>query len=196
MIIGITGGIGTGKSTVLKILKKEYDFKVYESDKVAHELMQTGYPVYESVVSEFGKDILDEFLNIDRKKLGAIVFNDKEKLLKINALTHPVVIAEIDKRIDMEMKNGHKDFVIESALLLETDLAEICDKIWYIYSSEEIRIKRLIEGRNMTREKVAHIMKNQWNEERYKEMCDAVIDNSGDIDDTRTQIDKILNGFV
>ena len=96
----------------------------------------------------------------------------------------------------MEMKNGHKDFVIESALLLETDLADICDKIWYIYSSEEIRIKRLIEGRNMTREKVAHIMKNQWNKERYKEMCDAVIDNSGDIDDTRTQIDKILNGYV
>ena len=153
-ILGITGGVGCGKSAVLNILEKEYGAYVIQADLVAHELMEPGQTSYLAIVEHFGCEILTEDGHIDRKALGAIVFADEEKLSLLNSLTHPAVKEEIKRRIQMHLFevvdrelveqmsafDGHhpivrsKDncvlIVIEAALLLEDHYDEICDEIW------------------------------------------------------------------
>ena len=106
MVIGITGGIGTGKSTILRILKEKYNFTIFEADKIAHELMMKGNVSYLKIVDYFGNDILDENNEIDRKKLGQKVFNDKKQLEKLNEFVHPEVIHEIQNRIEKIENNS------------------------------------------------------------------------------------------
>ena len=129
MILGITGGIGCGKSAVLSILKEQYQFHVFEADAIAHELMQPGQSIYQAVVSEFGTEILQENGEIDRQKFGAIVFQSQEKLERLDVLTHPAVIAEIKQRIEkIRAEEPDGRFVIEAALLIESGCYKICDK--------------------------------------------------------------------
>lgn len=193
MIIGITGGIGTGKSTVLRILKDRYFFHIFESDKMGHEVMKPGTKVHEDIVQYFGYEILkpDEF--IDREKLGEIVFNNEEKLKYLNSLIHPVVIREIKERID-RIKDIEKDadFVVESALLFESGFDSICDQVWYVYADNETRRKRIKEERGMSDEKIDSIVTQQLNDEEFKSRADVVLDNSNSFDKTIDMIQKLL----
>lgn len=193
MIIGITGGLGTGKSSVLKILKDRYFFHGFESDKMGHEVMKPGTKVHDGIVSYFGYEILkpDEF--IDREKLGDIVFNDKEKLEYLNSLIHPEVIREIKERIErIQVFETDADFAVESALLFESGFDSICDKVWYVHADSESRRKRLKEERGMSDEKIDHIIARQLNEEEYRAKADAVLDNSGSFDNTVSLIKNLL----
>lgn len=193
-IIGITGGIGSGKSTVLKILHNEYNAFVIEADKVGHIVISPGENAYKKIINEFGNEILLSDNTIDRKKLGAVVFNDKHKLNKLNSIIHPEVKAYIINYIDDIRKHYNKPLIfIEAALLIEDKYDEICDLLWYIYTDKEIRYKRVSESRNMTREKFNSIVNNQLSDEIYKERCDVIIDNSLDLENTKTQIYQALN---
>lgn len=193
MIIGITGGIGTGKSTVLNILKEKFGFYILEADKVAHQLMCKGNKVYDRIVEEFGKDILLENGEINRKVMSKLVFNDKSKLEVLNGIVHPAVIEEIKERIKKESEiNGVNDFVIEAALLIESGCGKICNKIWYIYSEDKVRIERLKTGRGMKEEDIRDIIKNQLNYKDFEDKTDALIDNSLSIENTIFQIEKLL----
>lgn len=192
MIIGITGGIGTGKSTILDILKSEYDFIIYETDKIAHLLMSKGMPAYINIVNYFGKNILNDNGEINRKKLSDIVFNNKNKLEMLNGFVHGGVIEYLTKEIELSKKEGFTNFVIESALLIESGCYKICDKIWYIYTDPEIRIERLINSRNMTREKIISVMNSQLSKEVFEKYSSFVIDNSFDISNTKMQVQKLL----
>lgn len=193
MIIGITGGIGTGKSTVLKILKDRYFFHIFESDRMGHEVMKPGTKVHEDIVQYFGYEILkpDEF--IDREKLGDIVFNDKEKLEYLNSLIHPAVIKEIKERIDRikDIEND-ADFVVESALLFESGFDDICDQVWYVYADNDTRRQRLKEERGMSDDKIDSIIAQQLNDEEFKDKADIVLDNSNSFDKTISLIEKLL----
>lgn len=193
MVIGITGGIGTGKSTVLKLLKDRYFFHIFESDKMGHEVMKPGTKVHDEIVKYFGYEILkpDEF--IDREKLGEIVFNNQEKLEYLNSLIHPAVIKEISDRIE-RIKNieENANFVVESAILFETGFDSICDKVWYVYADNDTRRKRLKEERGMSDERIEKIINQQLNEEEFKEKADVVLDNSNSFDDTFIMIQKLL----
>lgn len=192
-VIGITGGVGTGKSTVLSILKEEYNATIIEADKVAHQLMMPGGATYQPIIEAFGQEILETDGGISRVKLGAIVFSDAEKLNQLNGITHPAVKDFIVNIIEREAARGQDAFVvIEAALLIETGYQDICDEIWYIYSDENVRIQRLMASRGYSKEKCISIMKNQSNEVFYRENCQQVIDNSGDFIYTKQQIDNLL----
>ncbi len=188
-ILGITGGVGCGKSTVLDILQKEYGAYVIQADIVAHELMEPGQTSYKAIVEHFGQEILAEDGHIDRKALGAIVFADEEKLALLNSLTHPAVKMEIRRRIT-ESQNIF--IVIEAALLLEDHYDEICDEIWYVYADREVRFQRLAASRGYSREKSRSMMDNQMSDEELRCRCQAVIDNSGTLEETRKALEAVL----
>ena len=192
-ILGITGGVGCGKSAVLSILEKEYGAYVIQADLVAHELMMPGQASYLAIVKSFGESILAEDGSIDRKALGSIVFMDESKLLLLNSLTHPAVKEEIRKRIE---GSTNPFIVIEAALLLEDHYDEICNEIWYIYADRETRFQRLEASRGYTRQKSQSMMDNQMSEEELRRRCQAVIDNSGTLEETQVQLDKLLQIFL
>ncbi len=192
-IIGVTGGVGTGKSTVLHILKTEYSAYIVEADKVAHMLMQPGGVTYQPIIETFGDGILDDEGNIDRAVLGSIVFSDEKKLEQLNHITHPSVRAYILDRIEaVRNTNPEGLFIIEAALLIETGYREICDEIWYIYAREDVRIERLMSARGYSYEKCISIMENQSSEAFFRDNSQKVIDNSLDFKFTKQQIDNLL----
>ncbi len=193
-IIGITGGIGTGKSTVLNLLKQEYHAYIVEADKLAHELMLPGEAVYHRITDIFGTDILNIDGTIDRNRLGAIVFKDADSLRKLNEVVHPAVKQYILQDMETKKKEGNVEYyVIEAALLIEDGYKTICDELWYIYVEREERIKRLIAGRGGSREKWEHVIGNQSSDDYYRMNCDYVVDNGGSFEHTINIVKELLS---
>lgn len=192
-IIGITGGVGSGKSEVLNILENDYHAKIIQSDHVAHELMAPGAKSYDAIVQAFGNKILNEDQTINRPALGEIVFHDETKLSLLNSITHRNVDEEILARIDTFGKEESEGLVVvESALLVGAGYEKKFDQLWYIYTREEVRYERLKASRGYSDEKIAQMIAKQQSEEQFKSMASHVIDNSGDLEDTKAQIAKIL----
>lgn len=196
IIIGITGGVGSGKSRILYELSEKYGAYVVEADKLAHTLMEPGQSIYNEIVRCFGKKILKDeapFL-IDRQKLSEIVFSDKEQLQLLNSITHPKVKEDILRQIEEKKKAGDvRLFVIEAALLIQDGYKEICDEIWYVWVSEEERIKRLASQRGYTRERCIAMFKSQENEEYYRKYTDFTINNQLDYENSSKQLNARLN---
>ncbi len=190
--IGITGGVGSGKSEVLRFLEETYGAVVCEADKMAHSLQAYGTYCYEKIVEYFGEEILTPEKEIDRKRLGAVVFSDPGKLQFLNGLIHPEVKKCFLKQMEEEGRRETPLLIIEAALLLEEHYEEICDELWYIYTEKDIRICRLKEARGYTEQRCEEIMQNQNPDEVFRAKCDRVIDNSGSFEDTKKQIEEIL----
>lgn len=192
-VIGVTGGVGSGKSVILSILEKEYGAQTILADLVAHDLMEPGAKSYMEIVETFGESILQEDGTIDRQKLGSIVFADEKKLEQLNGITHPNVKEEIKRRIAKIRKKGEASMIVlEAALLIESGYKDIYDELWYIYVNRETRYERLKEGRGYTKEKTDSIMNNQLSEEEFRAHAQVIIDNSYDIEQTKKQIHEIL----
>lgn len=192
-VIGVTGGVGSGKSVILSILEKEYGAQTILADLVAHDLMEPGAKSYMEIVETFGDSILQEDGAIDRQKLGSIVFADEKKLEQLNGITHPNVKEEIKRKIAKIRKKGEASMIVlEAALLIESGYEDIYDELWYIYVNRETRYERLKEGRGYTREKTDSIMNNQLSEEEFRAHAQVIIDNSYDIEQTKKQIHEIL----
>lgn len=187
MVIGLMGGVGCGKSTILNYLEKTYSAYIIESDKVAKEVMNPGNEVYNDIVRIFPEVVHDGF--IDRDILAGIVFHDEGKLSQLNAITHPGTIKEILKRI----QHADNDIIIvESAILLGSEVEDYCDELWFVYCDLETRITRLMNSRGYSREKCMSIIKNQPQDEEYNTHADEYIDNSYSKERTKEQIDIIL----
>lgn len=189
-IIGVTGGVGAGKSTVLQYLKKTYGADIIQADEVGHEVMEPGEEAYRAVLAEFGEEILGADNRIDRKRLGAIVFADSAKLSRLNAIIHPAVKSEILKRLKKAGEAGKPYAVVEAALFLEENYGAFCDETWYIYTNEEKRRERLKKSRGYTDERVDQILGNQKSHKEFLSYCQTVIDNNGSDSDTYRQIDR------
>ncbi len=193
-IIGLTGGIGSGKTAVMDILKNEYDGLVIEADKIGHILQRPGEEAYMSIIQSFGKDILMEpkqvgQSDIDRKALGDIVFADSGKLAELNGIMHPA----IHRRIEQIIEESDKSLIIiEAAILTSTSLVELVDEVWYIYCQRDVRIDRLKRYRDIDQEKAISIMSNQPSEEDFRYKSKVCIDNSGSLDETREQVSRAL----
>lgn len=187
-ILGITGGVGCGKSTVLEFLQQEYGAEVIQADLVARELMEPGQAVFSQVVRHFGEEILTDG-RIDRPLLASLVFQDAEKRTLLNQLTHPAVKEEICRRI---AESGSPFIVIEAALLLEDGYDRICHEIWYIRAEESVRIRRLMDSRGYTRERCLHMMASQMKEDEFRAACRETVDNSGPWEETRRQLETLL----
>ncbi len=187
MIIGLTGEIGNGKSTVTDILK-EYGYQAFICDDIANNIMMNNTKVYEDIIQLFGNEIIREDLALDKRKISDIVYKDEEMLIKLNKIIHPAVIDFIKSNLKPD-----NNYVIESAILFDTDLVLLCDKIIYVYTNYEERLKRLSESRNLSEEKIKEILSNQMESEDFKEKSDYVIDNSFSPSDTKEQLKKILD---
>lgn len=187
-IIGITGGVGAGKSTVLNHIKETYGAFVMQADLVGHFLMQPGESCYAPMVQLFGKEILREDGTIDRKKVGEIVFSNSRLLGKLNGIVHPRVKSYILSQIADKKNAGTKLFILEAALLLEDEYDTLCDEVWYIYADESVRRMRLKVERGYSDEKIDGILSNQLTEREFERRCDYRIENNGNLELTYAQI--------
>ena len=192
-VYGITGGAGTGKSEVIRMLQDDFRGYVIMADEVARELTQKGHVSYRLIVDYFGRDILMEDGEIDRRKLADHVFNNEEALEKLNSMTHPYVKEEIKRQIaESEASGKYRFAAVEAALLLECGYENICDEFWYVYTKPEIRRQRMKENRNYSDEKVDAVMRNQQPDEVFFDKCAFVIENNTTLDAVREQLKKKL----
>lgn len=199
VVIGVTGGVGSGKSEVLSYMKNRYNCRVLLSDDAARKMEMPGGSLYEPLVQllsssqKGGQDPVREDGSIDKKALARCIFEDPGLLEKIDALVHPAVKKYILDEIEREKREKkHPYFLLEAALLIENGFTEIVDSMWYIYCDPEERRRRLKESRGYSDEKISRIMDSQLSEEEFRHYCDTVIDNSGDFADTKVQIDRAL----
>lgn len=193
-VIGITGGIGSGKSLVADIMKEKYNAYIVNTDRIAKEQMEPGGISYTGVIEYFGTKILKEDGSIDRSKLSQLVFQDKDKLQMINRLTHPNVLLAVEEEKEAVRSAGvHPYFIIETALMIESGYASVCDEVWYVQASEEARRNRLKADRGYTDEKIDSIFHSQSKDEDFLRHFRIVITNNGNIADLEAQIDKILD---
>lgn len=198
IIIGITGGVGSGKSRVLYDLSENHGAYIVEADKLAHTLMEPGQSIYNEIVKNFGREILKENApyEIDRQKLGSIVFSDKDKLKLLDSISHPAVKKNILCQIETKKAEGVELFVIEAALLIQDGYKEICDEIWYVWVSKEERIKRLAKQRGYTRSKCISMFNSQEDDDYYKKYADFTINNQLDYENSSKQLNARLNKLM
>ena len=192
--IGITGGVGAGKSAILSYLAGKDGVRVMLADEIAHDLMEPGTACYERIRDCFGEeDIWTEDGHFDRPKLAAVIFADEKKRDRLNGIVHPAVKEYVIEQAAKERERGDIQLlVLEAALLIEEHYDEICEELWYIYTAEDIRRARLMESRGYSKEKVQHIFDSQLKESEYRSHCTVVIDNNGSIEQTCREIDQAL----
>ena len=195
-VIGITGGIGSGKSLVAKIMIDKYGAVFINTDKIAKDQMKIGGISYQGVVDYFGKSILAEDGSINSSKLSKLVFNNKEKLQKLNDLTHPQVLEVVVNELNKLGASGEVKYaIIETALMIEAGFDYICDEVWYVYSPEDVRKERLMKERNYSEEKINSILESQSKDEDFRRRFSTVVENTGSIENLEAQIDNILDKF-
>ena len=191
-VFGITGGVGAGKSEVLTYLGQNYDATVIQADEAGYLVMLPGGECYGEIVKLFGRQITTETGELDRKRIAEIVFRDEEKLKALNAIVHPAVKRYIKKAIAAAEKAGTEYVFVEAALLIEEKYDEICDELWYIYTSEENRRARLKQSRGYSDEKISEMFESQLCENEYRRHCKVVIDNNGTTEETIAQVRTII----
>lgn len=175
IVIGLTGNIATGKSIVMRMLQ-ELGATPIDADKLVHQLMQKGGPVYQAIVEEFGKYVLDEKGQISRPRLGKIVFSQPNALSRLEALTHPSVIKEV-KRLITEIKSPV--IVVEAIKLFESGLADECQSVWVVTAPPEMQLRRLVERRRMAPDQAKQRIRAQGSQREKAIKADVIIDNSG-----------------
>lgn len=190
MIIGLTGPIASGKDEVVRMLKARGAF-VVDADRIGHEVIAKGTPGYEKVVSMFGKMILAHDHSIDRKKLGALVFGNKKEIRDLDKIVHPLIFDVVKSKLDLSSADL---IVVNAAVLKEIGLQSLVDKIWVVIADREIRMKRLMKFKKLSKEDAMKRIRSQMSEAAYRKMSDVVIDNSGTVKELERQI-KILLGF-
>lgn len=190
-VLGITGGVGSGKSEVLNYLREAYGAVVCQMDETAKRLQEKGTGCFRKITEAFGPEIIGADGELDRKKLGARVFSDPEQLRLLNSIVHPEVLLSVSADIRKHGEAGARLYVVEAALLPDVG-GELCDEIWYIYASEEVRRERLKASRHYSDEKITDMIASQPSEETFRQACTAVIDNSGPFENTERQIGERL----
>ncbi|MCR5417106.1 MAG: dephospho-CoA kinase [Pseudobutyrivibrio sp.] len=192
--IGITGGIGAGKSTVLSLLKENFNCKVLLADEVAAQLMTKGHDCFDQVVAlPWEESILASNGEIDRPKMARLMFSSDEMREKVNAIVHPAVEKEVLNQVQAEKeKHNIEYFFFEAALLIECGYGKLVDEMWYIFASPEIRAERLAASRGYTKERIEATIASQRSDDDFRKHCQRVIDNSGDKESTLAQLKEIL----
>lgn len=191
LVIGLTGGIASGKSTVANILAG-LGARIIDADKIAREIVEPGKPAWEEIKLTFGPQYLKFDGSIDRRALGNLIFSDATARQKLNAITHPLIKKEITDRVAVYRKQEPSGvIVIEAPLLLEAGMQPMVDEIWVVTAPEEVRLKRLMARDNLSREEALQRLKSQLPEEERLKYATRIIDTSKDIA-TTTAIVKAI----
>lgn len=192
-IIGITGGVGAGKTKLLQYIEDNYKCRIIRADEAAHLMEQPGQECYARLVGLLGNAILNPDGTINKKHMADIIFSDSDMLEKVNDIIHPEVKKYILSEIEAERSGGNAEyFFIEAALLIEEHYDKIVDELWYIHTDEAIREKRLSQNRQYSAEKIKDIMRRQLSEEDFRKHCGVVITNNGSPEDAYRQIKHML----
>ena len=190
--IGITGGVGAGKSEILKFIAKHYKCKIYLADDVAKTVRKRGTECYDKLVGLLGPDLLK-----DKQKMAEALFNDETLRHGVNSIVHPAVTKYLLDEYKKAQSEGETElFFVEAALLIENGYNDIVDEMWYIYADENTRIERLMNSRGYTKEKALSIISSQLSEEEFRKGSDFVIDNSGSLEDSQKAIRERLEEFT
>ena len=194
-IIGITGGVGAGKTEVIKMIEQLCSCIVVTADRLARKLEQKGEVCFEPLLDLLGDEVLDENGVIDAAKMARMIFapGAEDLLAGVNAIVHPAVKTRILQMIREEEKKGTDYFFIEAALLIEDHYDTIVDEMWYIYADEDTRRKRLKESRGYSDSKIDDIFASQSSDDVFRRFCSVVIDNSGSIEDTKIQLTELFD---
>lgn len=195
--IGITGGIGAGKSEILQYIRKHYMCEIYLADEVAHLVKEPGTRCFSQLVELLGQDIVGENGQIDKAVMAEKIFAEEKILKQVNAIVHPAVQEYLLDKLKQARVAGKVElFFVEAALLLETGYGALVDEMWYIYADRDTRAGRLRSQRGYSDEKINRIMESQLSEEAFRRGADFVIDNSGTLEDSYRQIDEKLEAFT
>ena len=189
-IIGITGGIASGKSTVVAEIKK-YGYQVIDADRVVHELQAKGGKLYQALCNWLGSEILQENGELDRKKLGQLIFSSKDMLEKSSRLQNGIIREELARRRD-ELAKTQKVFFMDIPLLIEHDYMEWFDDIWLVHLDEKTQLERLVMRNHFSKEEAKKRMASQMSTEAKKPYADKLLDNSGDLTELKAQIHQLL----
>jgi len=198
LIVGLTGGIVGGKSTVASMFR-DLGAKSIDADRLGHSVILPYKPAWKKIVKLFGEDILRNDLTIDREKLGKIVFADQALLKKLNEITHPEIIKLIKKEINLARNKTHnqeKILIIDAALIYESKIDRLIDKIIVVYIDEDEQIKRLIKRNNLSKDEALQRVKSQIPMKEKIKMADYVIDNNDTLDKTKKQVETIWQSLV
>lgn len=195
-VIGITGGVGSGKTELLAYIRRHYSCEIYLADEVAHEVKKKGTECYHKLIELLGKDILAADGEIDRRVMAERIFASESLLKQVNQLIHPAVRKYLTEKIEAARQNGKVAlFFVEAALLIETGYKSVVDEMWYVYAADRVRRSRLQVARGYSETKIRQIMENQMTEEQFRRECDFVIDNSGTLEESYRQINQKLEEF-
>lgn len=197
MVIGLTGGIGTGKSTVSQILK-DRGFLVIDLDVISHEVIEFS-SVVEKIVQNFGREVLDEDeagnCTISREKLGKIIFANKEKRLALNSIMHPEILKVMHKKILECKSEKNKIIFVEVQLLFEVQWEKEFDYILLVAAKRDMQVRRVLERDKRSEEEAWNIINSQMSLDEKREKSDFVIENDGNMDDLNKKVDKFLKSL-
>lgn len=194
MILGLTGGIATGKSTVTGMLR-ERGIPVIDADQIAREVVEPGKPAYEAIVRHFGREILLEDGQIDRKKLGEIVFSDEAERQKLNTIVHPEVRRVMREEAEAAEQNGAEIVFMDIPLLFESKLAYMVEKIVVVYAPQSMQLARMMERDELEEEQARKRLRAQFPIEQKSQEADFLIDNSRTREQTERQVEELLAGI-
>lgn len=190
MIIGLTGGISSGKSTVSNLFKK-YGFPIVDADVIAREVVEPEKEAWRKIIHFFGRDILGVDHTIDRKKLGQIIFSNKEKRRLLNEITHPIIIKEIMQQATLLQKK-YDHVIVDIPLLFESKREELFDLIILVYVNKETQLKRLMNRDLLNQEEALQKIDSQMELDKKKELADVVVYNDQTIEETEKQVYQII----
>ena len=194
-VIGITGGVGSGKTEVLNLIDGMTKCVIVRADELAKSLEVRGEVCFDPLIELLGEGVLQENGEIDPKKMAQMIFAEESGNLrdKVNGIVHPAVKKRILSMIkEADNEKNVEFFFIEAALLIEDHYDLIVDELWYIYADENVRRQRLRDSRGYSDEKINRIMATQSSDEVFRKYCKVIIDNSGTLEDTRRQLENLL----
>ncbi|HAR4368860.1 TPA: dephospho-CoA kinase [Staphylococcus aureus] len=195
-VIGLTGGIASGKSTVSELLSV-FGFKVVDADKAAREAVKKGSKGLAQVREVFGDEAIDENGEMNRRYMGGLVFNHPEKRLELNAIIHPIVRDIMEEEKQEYLKQGY-NVIMDIPLLFENELENTVDEVWVVYTSESIQMDRLMQRNNLSLEDAKARVYSQISIDKKSRMADHVIDNLGDKLELKQNLERLLEeeGYI
>ncbi|MFN2488784.1 MAG: dephospho-CoA kinase [Actinomycetota bacterium] len=195
LVVGLTGGIGAGKSTFAALLA-EWGARIIDADVLGHEALRPGEPAWHSVVAQFGDEVLVRgSMEIDRRVLGRVVFDDRSKLAALNAIVHPVIFGAIADELE-KLRDTDAVVVLDAALLVETGLDEIVDVVVLLQATEEARERRLSAERGLSYEDIRSRMAAQRDPAEIAELADLIVVNDGSIEDLVPEVERVWKDLL
>ena len=194
-VIGLTGGIGSGKSTVSDMLRAK-GAAILSADQIGHEVYRPGTPVWEQVVAAFGRQVVAADGQIDRRKLGQIVFGDPQARQRLNAITHPPMRQMMADRLEELRQQGARVVVLEAALLIEAGWADLTDEVWVTVVSPQVAAQRSMERSGLSREQAEARIASQLSDEERVQRAQAVIDTDCSLAEVARRVDELWDGLM